>query len=90
MLIFTELINIITIIFLSYVIVKIRKKNLKSKTSNILIYTMIVFVILTLLDVLNVFFIKNVSLDLAIILLKIPLVIILVAIFLKLRKKGSL
>ncbi|MBF0747032.1 hypothetical protein IR073_05155 [Gemella sp. 19428wG2_WT2a] len=90
MLIFTELINIITIIFLSYVIVKIRKKNLKSKTSNILIYTMIVFVILTLLDVLNVFFIKNVSLDLAIILLKVPLVIILVAIFLKLRKKGSL
>lgn len=87
---FNELVNIITIIILSYAIVRIKQKNLKSKTSSVLLYTMVIFVILTALDVINTFFIKNMTLDLSIVILKLPLVVILITIFFKLRRKGSL
>lgn len=88
--IFNELVNIITIIFLSYTVIRIKKKNTNTKGVNMLIYTMIAFIFLTVVDVVNAFFIKNPTLDISIVLLKLPLVIILVWFFFKLRKKGSL
>lgn len=88
--IFNELVNIITIIFLSYTVIRIKKKNTNTKGVNMLIHTMIAFIFLTVVDVVNTFFIKNPTLDISIVLLKLPLVIILVWFFFKLRKKGSL
>lgn len=90
MIIFNEVVNILTICILAYTIMRIKKKNIQSKGATALIYTMSTFILLTVIDVINAFFIKNPNLDVAVVILKIPLVIILVLFFIRLRKKGSL
>ncbi|MDO4814157.1 MAG: hypothetical protein Q3988_03590 [Gemella sp.] len=88
MFIFNEVVNILTIFILAYTIVRIKKRNIAN--ANGLIYTMSAFIFLTLVDIINTFFIKNPTLDLSVVILKLPLVVILVFYFIKLRKKGSL
>lgn len=91
MLIVTEIVNIISIIVLAYSIYTIKQRNIASKHTKILTSTMAIYLACIILDRVNFYLIKSLSLEIAIPLLKIPLTIILIIYFIKLmRNKGSL